>query len=420
LKAGSGTFSLNAAATNGYNGTALVNPALAQSAQANTGIISTTASQMTVAGPLRYSEVGYFRLQPFGVYDDGSFADVDAAKPVPECIEDGNLGTPTAPADPNVLDVSGKLGCYFGNTLTPYFGRFIPDHFGLSAASIVNRSAIPACSASTFSYVGEQLTSTFTLTAQNADDETTVNYTGAFARLNVSTGLGLAAISDPAAPAVRLPFPVCGATPAHPCYTPGAVSGSFMDGEAVAIKTPLTVWRSPSRVGPFEQFKIGIAPLDLDNVRILNYDLDGTNVTPAVPNRTLVASTPLRYGRLNIDNGYGSELLNLTLRASAQYWNGVGYVTNTADSCTPLAASDILLDTYVGGINAINMKATQVVSGGPLQLGVGKFQLSKPSPTPASRGSVVLKSQYPYLPGSGRATFGTYKAGPVIYLRESY
>ncbi|UUZ49144.1 hypothetical protein LP420_01385 [Massilia sp. B-10] len=45
----------------------------------------------------------------------------------------------------------GKLGCYFGNTAaTNYFGRFIPDHFAVSAASIVNRSALAACVAPGF------------------------------------------------------------------------------------------------------------------------------------------------------------------------------------------------------------------------------------------------------------------------------
>jgi MSHA biogenesis protein MshQ len=44
--------------------------------------------------------------------------------------------------------------------------------------------------------------------------------------------------------------------------------------------------------------------------------------------------------------------------------------------------------------------------------------LTKPSPTPAGKGAVNVNSLIPYLPGIGRATFGVYKGGPVIYRRE--
>ncbi|UUZ54718.1 hypothetical protein LP419_01260 [Massilia sp. H-1] len=43
------------------------------------------------------------------------------------------------------------------------------------------------------------MTPTFTLTAQNAAGDTTNNYHLNFARLNLATQLGLAAINDPAA-----------------------------------------------------------------------------------------------------------------------------------------------------------------------------------------------------------------------------
>lgn len=425
LKAGGTPFTLNAATSAGYNGTLYVNGEMADSLQANAGTVDgvgvAAPALPTVANQLTYSEAGYFRLLPYGVYDSGEFAAVDMNKPAPECFSHADLGTDMAPSDPNVADASGRLGCYFGNTAaTAYFGRFIPDHFALSAGNIVHRSAIAACSASTFSYLGEQMRPTFTLTAQNGAGDTTQNYAGSFARLNLPTQLGLGVINDPPATAVRTPFPVCGATPAHPCHTPGTVVGSFVAGEAVDVAAPLTLYRGATPVGPFGTLKVGIAPVDADGVKLDAYTIDTVNLTAGTANHGLVDTGIARYGRLYLANGYGSELLSLTLKASAQYWNGSGYALNTLDSCTPMLVSDFTMDSYTGGISAANMSMAKVSSGGALQAGEGKAVLAKPAPAPASKGSAVLRSAYPYLPGAGRATFGVYKSGPVIHMRETY
>jgi len=425
LKAGTTPFTLSASTSAGYNGTLYVNSQMADTLQGNAGTVDGVGvdppALPTVANQLTYSEAGYFRLLPYGVYDNGEFASVDANKGPAECFSDTNLGSDVAPSDPNVADANGKLGCYFGNTAaTAYFGRFIPDHFALSSGSIVHRSAIPACAAATFSYVGEQLRPTFTLTAQNANNDTTMNYEGAFARLNPATQLGLGVINDPAAPTVRTPFPACGATPAHPCHTPGTPVGTFVAGEADDVVAPLTVFRGATAVGPFDALKVGVAPVDADGVKLDTYTIDTVNVSAGAANHGLVDAGMVRYGRLSIANGYGSELLSLPLAASAQYWNGSGYVLNPLDSCTPMLTSDFTMDSYLGGISAANMNMSKVSSGGPLVAGVGRAVLAKPAPAPVAKGSAVLRSAYPYLPGAGRATFGVYKSGPVIHVRETY
>lgn len=425
LKAGSGTFKFQAAA-DGYAGTPLVDVNRVESAQASTGVLAVAdlpaPSVPSVSNNYTYSEVGYFHLLPYGVYDDDTFAAVDAGKATPECYGDSNLGTGDAPADPTIPDASGRLGCYVGNTTNSVnFGRFTPDHYAVSGGSIVNRSAIAACSASAFSYLGEELSARFTLTAQNADNETTLNYTGDFVRLKPATQLGVGAINEPVSGA-RTPFPICGALPSN-CITPGAGSGSFTDGvsDAPGLTARLTTTRGTTARGPFEDFKVAVAPVDEDTVTLGSFDIDTTNVAPVSNDHVLVASTKVRYGRLSIDNAYGSELLNLTLKASAQYWNGTGYITSVLDSCTPMDKADFTMENYVQGITTANMTMAKVTSGGPLVAGVGKFTLAKPGPViPTTKGSVMLKSGVPYLPGSGRATFGVYKAGPVIYVRETY
>lgn len=426
FKAGSAPFSLSAASFAGYDGTPSINAGKVQAVTGTAGVLSGSlggaapASGTASGAAFTYSEVGYFRLGVFAVYDDGAFAAVDSAKSPAECFAPSTpLAGAGTPQDPNLADGTGRIGCYFGSAQSAYFGRFIPDHFALSAGTVANRSALAACT-SNFTYMGEAMTPSFTLTAQNAANTTTVNYTGAYARLDIPTQLGRAAIDDPAAPGVRTPVPVCGATPAHPCMTLAAASGSFVNGVATGIEAPLTVYRRPAAAAPFTAFKAAIAPVDADGVKLAAYNLDATNVVAAAADHGLVGATAVRHGRMNIDNAYGSELLNLSMRITAQYWTGTGYATNTLDNCTPLTAGDFSMDEQSGGITAANMNIANLAGGAPMAAGAGRIVLSKPAPTPASKGKVRLNSSRASLPGNGRATFGVYKAGPVIYVRETY
>jgi MSHA biogenesis protein MshQ len=424
-KAGTTAFTLNADAGVGYDGTPTINNGMLQSSSTNAGNlaggfgVASAAVGQAQGTAFTYSEVGYFRLGQFGVYDD-VFADIDEAKSPADCFTDSNLGSSTAPADPNVVAADGKIGCYFGNAQTAYFGRFIPDHFDLSSPAMLNRSASSACATSTFTYMGEAMTPTATLTAMNGLGGTTSNYEGGFARLTPATQLGMGVINAPAT-GTRTPFPACTATPAHPCITAGAASGTFVDGEAPDVTAPFTVFRGSTAVGPFDNIKVGFAPVDADGVKLATYDIDTLNPVAGANNHALVGTSLVRYGRMGIDNGYGSELLNLTLKLSAQYWSGAGYATNTLDSCTVPAFTPFVLTDYSGGINATNMPFSKVVAGPGVLNGVGQVVLTKPGlPVPTVKGSVTVRSSLGYLPGNARATFGVYKAGPVIYVRETY
>ena len=93
------------------------------------------AATGTATGTFTYSEVGYFRFGPAGVYDD-TFTAIDQST---DCTNDFSN---TA--------VGGKYGCKFGNAAaTPYFGRFIPDHFAVTPGSPVAACTVhPAVSGS--------------------------------------------------------------------------------------------------------------------------------------------------------------------------------------------------------------------------------------------------------------------------------
>lgn len=299
-------------------------------------------------------------------------------------------------------------------------GRFVPHHFTVTSPSIVNRTATAACAASTFSYMGEPLKAHFTLEARNTANTIALNYTGKFVKLDPTTAIGIPPTDGPLhagavnTAATRTPFPVCGATPSHPCFTPATASGSFTSG-AATIDLPLTVFRGPVAAGPYPSFSVGIAPVDSDGIAMGAMNLDTVNAS----DRARVGTTVIRYGRMKVDNTYGSEQLALPVKLQAQYWDGANFVTNTSDSCSPLVAGNFSLTAASGAAIATTLPANAAMVNGVSR----NFTLSKPSPTPAGKGSVLLRVLAPladYLPGNGTQTFGVYKSGPVIYIREVY
>ena len=134
-----------ATAVAGYNGTPSVGAPAAHSGAVQNGSISgafgaAAAASGTATGSFTYSEVGYFRFNTAGVYDD-TFTVIDQPT---DCTNDFSNTAVASGVD------AGKYGCKFGNTAaTPYFGRFIPDHFAVTPGSSVAACTLhPAASGS--------------------------------------------------------------------------------------------------------------------------------------------------------------------------------------------------------------------------------------------------------------------------------
>lgn len=359
---------------------------------------------------------------------------------------------------PSVAD-----GDYLGagdvtGAMSPNVGRFVPHHFRADSAQIVNRSALAACSSS-FTYMGEPFRASFMLNAFNAASDVTQNYQGNFAKLSatdwlaagaggsiglrmlgtIAAGASLCkAAFDPLAP-FHTRFACSGAARADIARTAGArvaVAGTPAApawlGGATPMQATLVLERADGADGPYggipgevdavSSLALGIAPQDSDGVTGSGFDLDADLDT--VADHLAVGSTALRYGRLAIANAYGSELLNLPVALRAQYWADGRFAASSDDNCSPLDPVHFMLAPGKGA--AI---ATTVMGGASMSSGrsAGTFRLSKPSNAPVRKGSVVL-STFPgapdaldkYLPGTGTMTFGVYKAGPVIFIREMY
>lgn len=210
-------------------------------------------------------------------------------------------------------------------------GRFYPNNFIIANPVLTNRSTFVACP-DTFTYMEENFNIAFDLSAMNAlaTPAVTQNYFGTFAKLNP---ISLAQMNY-------------GATDSGNNLTARlsvASAGSFTTGVA-SVSATQALSRNATPDGAYASFQVGIAPADSDLVSLLAADLN-LSLAGGPNSHGLLDQTELRYGRLNSQNNFGSELLPLTLPLTTEYYLDATaeFITNTNDSCTVIAVGDVLL-----------------------------------------------------------------------------
>lgn len=280
-------------------------------------------------------------------------------------------------------------------------GRFYPDHFDTEVNQV---SGVPmSCPANLptgltcpsiyngFAYSAQQFG--LTVTARNASGGTTANYntTSGFSKTVTLSPFGLLGTTNPVANVGSL----------------GVASVSAFAAGTLTVNN--------------EKFTFTTPPAAPTNIYIRADDTEASSLRTTNPTTTSVeGGVAVLSGRIKISNAYGSELLPLTLQATAQYYSANGWVNSLTDSVTKLALA------YGGTLTPIPAvtltPTTKVLSGGNLLIsltapGAGKTGtvLVTPSIDPASPGNPVL------LPIAGTATFGIFKDNNgFIYRRESY
>lgn len=489
-RAGADSFTLEAyTGLVRYDGTPLINQAAVQAhaGAVRTGVLAGTfpaAVNGTASGvnAFTYSEVGRFRLRgaaaaagdntPRGLYDD-SFTAVD--QPGGDCTSDYS----------NTL-VGGKYGCKFGIIAdTAEFGRFYPASFVLTAPVFANRNDIAGCHVATTGSIaasgsvltvasaagimsgdrivvrgagvnGTDLVATATVVAGNTVSLGTAAgtavtgatvYRQGFSYQDEPMALGFAimAMNGAAVPDLTQNYsgPWAGGTVV--LQAENGDNGVDLGARLAIGATP--AWnagmyalstgnarfqRGAAPDGPFDNLQIGVTVNDPDNVvlagRNMNPATSGSCVAAANCTGVGVANTRILFGRLKLSNAHGSELLNLPVPAEAQYWNGAVFVTNMADSCTTLAASNVTL--------AKSPLACTAALSGNAAFAAGRSSLVLSRPNAVCRADIVVMLEaaaenkaylqgrwngagYDQNPGA-RATFGIYKGGPTIFHREMY
>ncbi|MGS0743393.1 DUF6701 domain-containing protein [Glaciimonas sp. GG7] len=352
-----------------------------------------------------YGEAGYLYLAP-GAYRDDALTAVDSL--TGDCIL-------SSAGDTSLSDtlINGKYGCSIGNQTAVSLGRFIPDHFSIAPTTV---AAACMATANPFSYFGQDgFVTTFKIVAQNAGNGTTMNYDGAFAKLDLTN---YASYGFSAAVLPR------GSSLASSATAPG---GTWVGGIA-EVSAKHQISRPTDTTAP-TSILISAAPDDKE-----------VAVSPAT---AVDVATQLRYGRLKMQNAYGSELLSLPVPLEAQYWNGKYYVTNTDDSCTAIPIPAIVMGNYQKQLQACQ---TQLSPTGNPTLVAGKLSgaglvLSKPGAgnggsvdlvlnlSATATGNTCVSATQSAAIGANlgwfglnptaRATFGLYRSS-IIYMREMY
>jgi MSHA biogenesis protein MshQ len=392
------TFSLTAASgVLGYNGVPQMDTTRLQahSGAPNVGSITGTfsaanpANGQATAANARYSEVGYVRFASNGVFDT-TFTAIDSA--VGDCA-------------PGFVAAGGRQACGFGNAATTaYFGRFIPDHFAITAGT-----TLQGCSGG-FTYLGHDgFNTNFSLVAQNTANVTTQNYTGSFVKLaNTWANYQFTATGVPATASF-----LASATSPVATWLNGV--GAINAKHQVSRPTTLS---APANISVFAR------PTDADGVTMVS-----TLVSPA---------SEFRFGRLHLPNSYGSELLPLTANVEAQYWNGTAFVRNQLDSCTVVPSNSVAMGNYrktlaacetqltgsgtmVNGLTALRLSAPGAGNSGSVDLSVN-LNAATGSTCNSATATGANSANLPWMGTanpSARATFGIYKT-PVIYIRENF
>lgn len=267
-----------------------------------------------------------------------------------------------------------------------YVGRFIPDHFSLEnttpAPSLSNRADLTCSPASSFSYMNESMQAQFRLTARNALGAVTTNYTGAWARLALSTpsGLNFGAVS--------------GSTNLTPRLIFGSTSGNWSNGSATVTQLLAVQRASPDTPdGPYPNTAVGIAPRDPDGVQLVPsaYDLnvDGTGGND---HEKIGSATEILFGRLVMENALSNGRVPTPVPIETQYWNGSAFATNTLDNCTRIARSSFVLDGYEGSVNPAGGNCKTFIQENPIVFSAGVGTLHFAPPTGAATGSLRLSA----------------------------
>jgi MSHA biogenesis protein MshQ len=273
--------------------------------------------------------------------------------------------TDTGYASVDSADSAASCAGYYVCSSATAIGRFVPDNFAISA----NTPAFtPACGS--FTYLGQPFgfgtAPTWTVTARNAAGGITRNYTGNLFKLAAGTVTGQtwSAASGMVAAVGSLP-------------TVSVIDqGGGQGGVVFSVGNPASggglAFARNAQMAPFNaSLTLAASVADSDGVVYAGnpYQHSGIGFDGGFAEQ--------RFGRLRLANATGSERLALPVPLSAQYWNGQGFVTNTADNCTALAAPALTFYAQTAD-NRLASGETTASFNATLAAGLGDLRLSAP------------------------------------------
>jgi MSHA biogenesis protein MshQ len=344
-----------------------------------------------------------------------------------------------------IITLTPGVASYLGSgavtgTASGNVGRFIPNAF----TAVPNTPVFgTGCAAGAFSYLGQPLSYTvppvLTVTALSAAGSTARNYTGAFLKLTNGTLNGRTYTPTPASPALDSSGISTATDPAIIDLGSGQATLTFGMGTGTGL-----LFTRGAAVAPFNaNISLSINVIDSDGAAAPNPVVFGS-----VSGIGFSTSPTQYYGRLALRDAVGSELLDLPMALTTQYYVSTtqGFTTNTNDSCT--LAPSIALSSFVPPLTPL--KTCVRDSGSPGASGAGcavaaptltaykatassgNFNLVFAAPGSGFNGTMTAKGtapawlQYPWTGGAntnpaGSAAFGVFSGQTSrVYQREVY
>ncbi len=364
-----------------------------------------------------YSEVGYLYLGA-GAYRDDSWTAIDSV--IGDCI--------TSTANNDYLSdtlIGGKYGCSIGNKVNAVLGRFVPDHFN---TVIAPEAAMPCpaallasgqtCPAAGFVYSGQPFA--IMIAALNLAGNPTLNYSGLLAHdvaLDAWSAPGIAEKDENKNP---LTMQVAPTSAAHGALSHAPATAAMF---TAGLASTNAIYTFPAHY-PATTLAM---PTDV-YLRARETAADGVTSLRASPLTSIEAGIKVVSGRLRVANNYGSELLAVPIMVDAQYWNGSRFVNSTTDQKTSFNNLDVTRSnckkslSVAGNCIALTILAPMTIAAPVPLMKNGEIRLMLVAPGSSRAGSVDLSiNMFDWLPSTtARIGTGVYKAGPVIYMRETY
>jgi len=398
-------FTITTMAGAGYDGTPAIDTTkiTPHTGAIQTGVVggafgaANPATGTATGASFTYSEAGNFLIEVNGVFD-GSFTSVDPSGT--DCTKDFS----------NSL-VGGQYGCRFGNSAaSSAIGRFTPDHFDV----LLNTPVFsPACTG--FTYVGQAFNYStapvITVTARNSaalGNAITKNYTGAWQKITNAT-LTYPGGTNRGYRSLAGTLDVTGVPGTDPAIAAGGAGSEGTVTLAFSSGTGLFFQRGVP-VSPFDaELSLAINVIDADSIVFaanpakFGNEVAGGGIMFSDLNPATTNDKSVRFGRLQLANASGSQLLPLAMPMETQYWNGTAFITNTADDCTTVASANVGLGNFTGITSA---DTSPSVAGGPFSAGRKTLTLSAPGAGKSGSVDVVVNLNTPAGAINSCVTFG--------------
>ncbi len=329
-----------------------------------------------------------------------------------------------------IIDIQLSLTSFLGDTsFTSSYtaedvGRFRPAGFRIKTGSVNDGVLDNSCG--TFNYIGQDfgylVNPAFVVEAINAASAVTTNYRADWNKLT-SASFPISVVSNDGSNALDIVHTQAGIN-----YNPagyGVFNVAFgddtfcygLDVSGVCVK----------------QSNAQLAEFTADITMSLATISDG-EVSTAIGQDFSPILGKLRYGRLAMDNVFGSELVGLSMPMHTQYYDGSNYILNEDDGCTTVdhnVVNELIVTPVLsGGTSTVTVISTTAV-GGVLDISLtapGANNIGYIDVVPDLTISGETWLQYDWdstIPGlenpSGRANFGIYNGDSrQIYIRQIY